>query len=147
MFTDEVYVNDAFIISTRRSDVDVNAVFRHLKKSYWASDRSRERMEKSFDHSLCFSLSTDDVQIGFARVVTDGATFAYLCDFFIDEDYRGQKLGSWMMKCVMRHPDICSIPRINLRTENAQSFYADFGFHKLEEPEHYMEIFREEFKV
>ncbi|WP_235356967.1 GNAT family N-acetyltransferase [Bacillus alveayuensis] len=78
-------------------------------------------------------------QIGFARVITDRAIFAYLCDVFIDEDYRGKKLGTWLLQCILEHPDISGVRRFCLVTKDAHEFYKPFGFTLLQEPERYME--------
>jgi N-acetylglutamate synthase-like GNAT family acetyltransferase len=139
LFQIKEYRKETFIVSTDRSKVDFNKVCDFLARSYWANNRKRETIMKSIEHSLCFSLFDGNKQIGFARVITDGATFAYLCDVFIDEDYRGKKLGTWLLQCILEHPDISEVRRFCLVTKDAHEFYKPFGFTLLQEPERYME--------
>jgi N-acetylglutamate synthase-like GNAT family acetyltransferase len=133
------YTKETFTVSTDRSKVDLNKVCDFLARSYWANNRKRETIMKSIEHSLCFSLFDGNEQIGFARVITDGATFAYLCDVFIDENYRGKKLGTWLLQCILEHPDVTGVRRFCLVTKDAHEFYKPFGFTPLQEPERYME--------
>jgi N-acetylglutamate synthase-like GNAT family acetyltransferase len=133
------YTKETFTVSTDRSKIDLNKVCDFLARSYWANNRKRETIMKSIEHSLCFSLFDGNEQIGFARVITDGATFAYLCDVFIDENYRGKKLGTWLLQCILEHPDVTGVRRFCLVTKDAHEFYKPFGFTPLQEPERYME--------
>ncbi|KAF0995175.1 GNAT family N-acetyltransferase [Geobacillus sp. TFV-3] len=114
-----------------------------LARSYWAHGRSRETIVKSLNHSLCFSLFYGDRQIGIARVITDRATFAYLCDVFIDEAYRGQDLGKWLLSCVLAHPDVAAVRKVMLATKDAHGLYRQFGFATPSEPERLMERIQE----
>jgi hypothetical protein len=93
LFQIKEYTKETFTVSTDCSKVDLNKVCDFLARSYWANNRKRETVMKSIEHSLCFSLFDRDEQVGFARVITDGATFAYLCDVFIEEKYRGKNLA------------------------------------------------------
>jgi N-acetylglutamate synthase-like GNAT family acetyltransferase len=138
------YIKKPFMISTERNKVNVNKVCEFLAQSYWAKTRKRETIIKSLEHSLCFSLFHENTQIGFARVITDGATFAYLCDVFIDEAYRGNGLGKWMLECILQHPDIGTVRRFLLATKDAHEFYRQFGFQALQEPERFMEKLHEQ---
>ncbi|WP_111645488.1 GNAT family N-acetyltransferase [Paranoxybacillus vitaminiphilus] len=133
------YTKETFTVSTDRSKIDLNKVCDFLARSYWANKRKRETIMKSIEHSLCFSLFDGNEQIGFARVITDGATFAYLCDVFIDENDRGKKLGTWLLQCILEHPDVAGVRRFCLVTKDAHAFYKPFGFTSLQEPEKYME--------
>lgn len=99
---------------------------------YWSTGIPGELVDRALDHSLCFGLYDGERQIGFARLVTDYATFAYLADVFVLEEYRGRKLGVWMMECVMAHPLIPGLRRIMLATRDAHELYRRFGF---EEPQ------------
>jgi GNAT superfamily N-acetyltransferase len=132
------------MISTDRNKVNVDKVCEFLSQSYWANTRKRDTIIKSLEHSLCFSLFYENTQVGFARVVTDGATFAYLCDVFIDEAYRGKGLGKWMLECVLQHPDIGTVRRFLLATKDAHDFYRQFSFQELKEPERFMEKLNEQ---
>ena len=96
----------------------------------------------SLDHSLCFGLYEKSRQVGFARVVTDRATFAWLCDVFILEEYRGRGLSKWLVECVMAHPALQGLRRFLLATRDAHGLYARHGFTPLEEPTRFLEVFR-----
>lgn len=98
-------------------------------------------IERSIQHSLNFGVYDGERQVGFARVVTDQAIFAYLCDVFIHEDYRGQSLGKWMMECIFAHPDLQGLRRWCLLTRDAHGLYQQFGFTELSDPPRWMEKF------
>jgi len=118
-------------ISTERASLDVDAIHAFLAQSYWASGISRERVEQSLDGSLCFGLYCGANQIGFARVVTDRATFAYLCDVYVDEMQRGRGLGKLLLAAVRSHPDLRDLRRFVLWTRDAHGLYEQFGFARL----------------
>lgn len=132
---------DRFIISTDPSRLDMDAIAEMLKRSYWASGRSRERLERALANSLVFGLYDGDRQIGLARIVSDYAVFAYLCDVFIHEDYRGKGLGKWLMQTVHNHPDLQGLRRWLLATRDAHGLYAQYGWKPLANPERWMESF------
>jgi GNAT superfamily N-acetyltransferase len=136
----EVYLKN-FIISTDNSRLDLDAVVDMLSRAYWASGRTREIIAHSIEHSLVFGLYDGSRQIGMARIVSDYATFAWLCDVFIHEDYRGQGLGKWLMEAVTSHPDLQGLRRILLATRDAHGLYAQFGWKPLSSPERWMEKF------
>ena len=131
---------DQFTISNDPSRLDVDEISRFLSRSYWADKRERNTIEKSIRNSLNFGVYDGDRQIGFARVVTDHATFAYLCDVFIHEDYRGRSIGKWMMECIMAHPDLQGLRRWLLATSDAHGLYSQYGFTPLSDPSVFMEI-------
>lgn len=133
---------DNFTISTDPARLDRDAVAGFLTRAYWAAGRPRERTERALDHSLVFGLYDGDRQIGLARVVSDYAVFAYLCDVFIHEDYRARGLGKWLIETVMSHPDLQGLRRWTLATRDAHSLYRQFGWHDLQNPEKWMELFR-----
>jgi GNAT superfamily N-acetyltransferase len=118
--------------------MDVEFVIAGLKKMYWSGQRSREEMISSFEHSLCFSLSLNSQQIGFARVVSDFSTFAYLCDVFIVEEKRGNGYSKKMLEYIFNYPELKTVKWL-LRTKDAHSLYEKFGFVKTERPDRYME--------
>jgi GNAT superfamily N-acetyltransferase len=134
------YEKDDFYITTDFQRIDINITCSLLSKSYWASSRSRDIIIKSLENSLCFSLFHKHKQIGLVRVVTDCATFAYLCDVIIDEEYRNNGLGTWFMECVFKYPDLKNLRRFCLATKDAHEFYRKFGFDNLTNPERFMEI-------
>lgn len=131
-----------FIISTDHSHLDIDAICDFLTRAYWAKGRPRERTERALENSLVFGLYDGDKQIGLARVVTDYAVFAYLCDVFIHEDYRTHGLGKWLMETVHSHPDLQGLRRWTLATRDAHELYRQFGWDSLANTENWMEIFR-----
>lgn len=133
---------DNFIISTDPARLDVNAIVDFLSRAYWAKGRPRERTERALANSLVFGLYDGEKQIGLARVVTDYAIFAYLCDVFIHEAYRSHGLGKWLIETVMSHPDLQGLRRWTLATRDAHALYQQFGWGALSHPESWMEIFR-----
>jgi GNAT superfamily N-acetyltransferase len=112
-----------------------------LSSAYWANQRTRDTILKSLEHSLCFGLYHHQNQIGLARVVTDYATFTYLCDVFVLEEYRGRGLGKYLMQTVIAHPDLIGIRRFMLATRDAHGLYEQYGFESLSAPERWMERF------
>ena len=130
----------SFCITTEREKVDLKTVRRLLNATYWAKERKIDTIQKSIQHSLCFSLYEEDRQIGFLRVVTDYSVYAYLCDFVIEEAYRNRGLGQWMMQCALSEPQLQGLKRWSLITSTAQAFYRKFGFHEIKNAQNYMEI-------
>lgn len=129
-----------FIVSDCRENLDVELIYHFLNNfSYWAKGISREVVVKSLDNSLCFGLFKDGKQIGFGRVVTDRATFAYLADVFIVEDYRGKGLGKWLVECIVEHAELQGLRRWMLVTADAQQLYHQYRFTPLSKPERFME--------
>jgi ribosomal protein S18 acetylase RimI-like enzyme len=128
-----------FRVDTDQKALDLAAVHLFLSVAPWSRGMSIEMLERALLHSLCFSLFENQRQIGVARVIRDYATYAYLCDVFILEDYRTQGLGSWMIRCVLDHPDLQELRRIALMTSDAQGFYERLGFGYLIQSDRYME--------
>ena len=126
-------------ISTDRRRLQVGVVHGFLASSYWAKGIPREVVERSIENSLCFGLYEGDRQIGFARVVTDYATFAWVGDVFILEEARGKGLGKWLMEVVAGHPELQGLRRWVLATRDAHGLYEKVGFTRLPHPETYME--------
>jgi GNAT superfamily N-acetyltransferase len=133
---------DQFTISTNPTRLDVDTICDFLSRAYWAKGRPRERTERALANSLVFGLYDAEKQIGLARVVTDYAIFAYLCDVFIHEEYRTHGLGKWLMQTVHSHPDLQGLRRWTLATRDAHGLYKQFGWDALGNPESWMEIFR-----
>jgi GNAT superfamily N-acetyltransferase len=133
---------DGFTVSTDPARLDVDAVHAFLTTTYWCEGIPREVVERSLRGSLCFGLYTGVGQIGLARVITDGATFAYLCDVYVLPEHRGLGLGTWLMECVMAHPDLQGLRRFHLVTRDAHELYRPFGFQEVARPERHMEIAR-----
>jgi GNAT superfamily N-acetyltransferase len=134
---------NGFCISTNKSKLDIGIIHDYLsKESYWAKNIPYEVVERSIEGSLCFGLyATENLvtkQIGFARVISDCATFGYLADVFILESYRGKGLSKWLMKTIMDCPDLQGLRRWLLATKDAHGLYVQFGFSALDKPERIM---------
>ena len=135
-----------FIISTDKSKLNIQFIHNYLSnESYWAKNIPVNTVKKSINGSCCFGLYINEnknvlaaTQIGFARVVTDFATFGYLADVFIVENYRGKGLAKWLVKVIMNHPDLQGLRRWMLATKDAHALYAKFGFLALDKPERIM---------
>ena len=139
--SDIMWHHEGFTISTDNLKLQLNRIHDYLSnKSYWAENRPFEIVEKSIRNSLCFGVFTCNEQIGFARVVTDYSTFAWLCDVFILEDYRGQGIGKWLVECVVNHPELNRVKCILLASRNAHELYRKYGgFTELSSPQRWME--------
>ena len=130
-------------VTTDASQFDADAIHDYLsRESYWAQGRSRETVIKSIANSVCFGVLHGAEQAGFARVITDKATFAYLADVFIVPAQQGQGLGKWLMECILSHPELQGLRRWSLVTQDAHNLYARHGFTPVLHPERWMERFR-----
>ncbi|HXX47630.1 MAG TPA: GNAT family N-acetyltransferase [Myxococcota bacterium] len=121
----------AIELSGERARQDAGAIHAFLTRSYWAQGISRARVERSLEASLCFGLFDAGAQVGFARVVTDRTTFAYLCDVYVLETHRGRGLGKRLLAAVVSHPDLAELRRFVLWTRDAHGLYEQFGFSRL----------------
>jgi len=129
-----------FVVTDDPSKIDFDVVHGFLSKSYWAPNIPRATMQRAIDGSLCFTLLKNGRQIGFARVITDRATFAYLADVFVLESERGEGAGTFFMSVVFAHPDLQGLRRFMLATRDAHGLYRKFGFAGPAKPEMLMEI-------
>jgi GNAT superfamily N-acetyltransferase len=148
------YRRGEFLISTSRERLSMDVVYGFLTNCYWAKGIPREVVARSIEHSLCFGIYDESQglakeaghgapsQVGFARVVSDFATVAYLGDVFVLESHRGQGLSKWLMECVMKHPALQNLRRWILLTRDAHGLYSQFSFTPLQAPERYMEFHR-----
>ncbi len=128
-----------YVISTDRQRIDLNMVHDFLANvSYWAQGRPLEVMRRAIENSIVFGIYDGDRQVGFARVVTDYATFAWLCDVFVLENARGQGLGKWLIECVVAHPELQNLRLWLLGTKDAHGLYEKYGFRVVEEPGRWM---------
>jgi GNAT superfamily N-acetyltransferase len=127
-------------VSTDRRRLDLPAVHRFLATSYWAAGLPMDVLVRAVADSLCFGLYRGTEQVGFARVVTDRATFAYLCDVYVLEAHRGRGLGRWLMQAVVDHPDLQGLRRFMLVTRDAHGLYERAGFRPLARLDRHMEI-------
>jgi GNAT superfamily N-acetyltransferase len=135
------WTKDGFTISDEPERLQLQVIVNYLARAYWSNQRPRAVIEKSLKHSLCFGVYENETQIGFARVVSDHATFAYLADVFILESYQGHGLGKWLVQTILEHPDLQGLRRWMLATRDAHGLYEQFGFNALENPDRYMTKF------
>ena len=131
---------NGFTIDTDPDRLDIDYIQQQLAQSYWAEGVPRPVVERSIRGSLCFGMYDQQRQMGFARVITDKATFGYLADVFIDPAYRGRGLSKWLMQTIMSHPDLQGFRRFMLATRDAHGLYKSFGFEPLNNPERWMQI-------
>jgi GNAT superfamily N-acetyltransferase len=138
----EEWTRGEYTISTSREKLDLKKIHHILStETYWATGRPFEVVEKSFQNSLAFGLYRNDELIGWARVVTDYATFGWIADVLILEEFRGQGLSKWLMETILAHPDLQGFRRWVLATKDAHELYRKFGFRELKIPERWMERF------
>lgn len=129
-----------FLLSTDRERLDLNVIHGFLAGSYWAKGIPKELVARSIQNSLCFGAYKEAQQVGFARVISDLSTFAYIADVFVLESYRGHGLGKWIMEAIMRHPQLQGLRRWALATRDAHALYTQFGFTPLKNPGNFMEL-------
>jgi len=120
--------------------MDIDLIHSFLTRSYWAEGISKEIVRRSIEGALCFGVFENEKQIGFARMITDRATFAYLADVFIIDEYRGLGLSKWLMEVIMSHPDLQGLRRLMLATRDAHELYKKFGFTSLNNVDRWMHI-------
>jgi GNAT superfamily N-acetyltransferase len=141
-----------FLISTDPARLDLDLIHNFLTNCYWAKGIPKQTVARSIEHSLCFGIYDESdkdssvatkpgsAQVGFARVISDFSTMAYIGDVFVLESHRGRGLGRWMMECIMQHPALQGLRRWILATRDAHELYAKVGFTPLKAPERYMEL-------
>ena len=134
------FIKDKFYISTEKEKMDIDLIHSFLTRSYWAEGISKEIVRRSIEGALCFGVFENERQIGFARMITDRATFAYLADVFIIDEYRGLGLSKWLMEVIMSHPDLQGLRRLMLATRDAHELYKKFGFTQLNNVDRWMHI-------
>jgi len=140
---DDFFLKQGFTISTDKTLLDFEAIYKYLNQdSYWAKGIPAERLKRAIENSMCFGLYKQNVQAGFTRVVTDKATFAYLCDVFILPGYRGLGLSKWLMQTIVEHPELQGLRRWSLATADAHGLYSQFGFTEISRPDRWMEKFK-----
>lgn len=128
-------------ISANKNDLDFSVVYQFIASSYWAKGIPQTTMQRAIEHSLCFGVFTErNQQVGFARVISDYATYAYLADVFILEEHRGKGLSKWLVTEILNHADLQGLRRFNLVTRDAHGLYEQFGFARLQTTNGYMEI-------
>jgi GNAT superfamily N-acetyltransferase len=128
-----------FEISTSPERLQLDRILGFIARSYWAKDRPPKITSRAIENSLCFGIYEGENQVGFARVISDYSTYAWLCDVFIDENYRGRGLGKWLIASIMSHPELQRVRRWALATRDAHEMYKRFGFDKIKTLEMLME--------
>ena len=128
-----------YLISTDASMLDLEVVHGFLRRSYWAAGVPENVVRRSIENSLCFGVYRGEEQAGFARVVTDRATFAYLADVFVLDEHRGQGIGKWLLEVILSHPDLQGLRRWMLATRDAHDLYRRYAFTELARPGIFME--------
>ena len=129
-------------ISSEQARMDVDAIHAFLTRTYWARGIPRETVARAIAHSICFGVFADGAQVGFARVITDRATFAYLADVYLLEEHRGRGLARRLVQAVLAHPDLQGLRRWLLVTRDAHPLYRQLGFEPVAHPDRMMEIHR-----
>lgn len=128
-----------YVISTDQARMDISVIHGFLIQAYWCEGIPESTVRRAIENSLCFGVFCSDQQVGFARVVTDRATYAYLADVFVLEDFRGRGLAKWLMETIDAHPDLQGLRRWMLATRDAHELYRKYGFTSLAVPERFME--------
>jgi GNAT superfamily N-acetyltransferase len=131
-----------YLISTDPTKINLDAVHDFLSRVYWSEGIPKPTLAKAIQHSLNFGMYQHQQQIGYARIITDRTTFAYLCDVYILEAHRGQGLAKWLMQCIVTHPDLQGLRRFCLFTKDAHGLYEQFGFTPMKNTDRYREIFK-----
>jgi GNAT superfamily N-acetyltransferase len=132
-----------FLVSSDPSRLDLDVIHGFLTNCYWAKGIPRDVVARSIERSLCFGVyDGSGAQVGFARVISDFATIAYIGDVFVLDTHRGRGLGKWLMQCITRHPALQNLRRWILTTRDAHGLYSQVGFTPVKSPERFMELYR-----
>lgn len=137
MEAEEYWINE-YCVSSDKNKLDIPVIHSYLKRSYWAENIPFEIVKRSIENSLCFGVYKKEEQVGFARVISDFSTFAYLADVFILEEERGKGLSKFLMECILKHKQLQGLRNFCLMTKDAHSLYAKFGFKNIPNPENFM---------
>ncbi len=136
---------EGYRISSKQKEMDFSVIYEFISSSYWAKGIPVNTLKKAIENSFCFAIFNSlNEQVGFARVVTDFATYAYLSDVFVLESHRGKGLSKWLVQEIIDHPELQGLRRFTLVTKDAHKLYSQFGFKSLSSPELFMEIWNPE---
>lgn len=142
IMNDSAFTAKGYSISADKNLLDIDMIFGYLSnESYWAKGIPLEKLKRAIDNAVCFGIYQQNKQIGFARVITDKATFAYLADVFILETYRGKGLSKWLVQTILNDEELQGLRRWVLATADAQGLYSQFGFGQITNPERWMGIY------
>jgi len=142
VINDEALIKKGYNISTDQNLLDLDMIHDYLcNQSYWSQGITKEKVQRSIENSMCFGVYKNGKQVGLARVITDKAIFAYLCDVFILDEYRGNGLSKWLLQTILAHPELQGLKRWTLATLDAHGLYKQFGFAPLSTPGNWMDIF------
>jgi GNAT superfamily N-acetyltransferase len=136
----QTWTRAPFEVSTDTARLDLDLMHHFLARTYWSPGIPRDILERALENSLNFGVYAEGGQVGFARVVTDRATFAYLCDVFVLDAWRGRGVSKFLMECILGHPELQNLRRLMLATADAHGLYRQFGFEVVARPERLMEI-------
>lgn len=140
---DNYFLEQGFSISTDNKLLDFDVIYQFLEhESYWSKGIAPDTLRKAISNSLCFGIYHQQQLCAFARVVTDRATFAYVCDVFVLKPYRRRSLSKWLIQNITRHPELSNLRRWSLATADAHGLYQQFGFEPLSKTDRWMEIFK-----
>jgi GNAT superfamily N-acetyltransferase len=140
---DNVFLKKGFSISTDQNLLDFDSIYNYLdKESYWSKGVPVDKLRNAISNSICFGVYKENKQAGFARIISDKATFAYVCDLFILPAYRGAGLSKWLVQTVINHPELQGLRRWSLGTADAHGLYSQFGFTPITQPEIWMQIYK-----
>ncbi|RVU00897.1 N-acetyltransferase [Mucilaginibacter limnophilus] len=143
VMNDTAFLAKGYTISTDKSLLDFDVIYNYLStESYWAKGMPADKLKTAIENSICFGIYQHNKLAGFARVVTDKATFAYLCDVFILDAHRRQGLSKWLVQTIIGHPELQGLRRWALATADAHGLYRQFGFTELTNPERWMGIYQ-----
>jgi len=142
IMNEDTFLAKGYIISNDKSCIDFDRLYQYLEnESYWAKGVTVDRLKRAVENSLCFVILKQEEFAGFARVVTDKATFAYICDVFVLDEHRKLGLSKWLMQTILQHPELQGLRRWSLATSDAHGLYKQFGFAPLSKPDTWMEIY------
>jgi GNAT superfamily N-acetyltransferase len=142
IMNDAAFAKNGYTISAEKALLDFDIIYKYLSEdSYWAKGITADRFKTAIENSVCFGVYHNNMQAGFARVITDKATFAYLCDVFILSEYRGHGLSKWLIQTIVESPKMKGLRRFLLATADAHGLYSQFGFTQIRKPDSWMEIF------
>jgi GNAT superfamily N-acetyltransferase len=141
--TSHSWQRGGYTVSTDRSRLEIAVIHRFLRESYWAANIPRDIIVRSIEGSISYGIyhDADGEQVGFGRVITDGATFAYVADVFVIDPHRARGLGSWLIRCMLMTPELQGLRRWLLATRDAHEVYRRAGFEPVAKPSRFMEIF------